>query len=137
MRFTIHFSGASGPLGYSFVEGEADSPNEALALAVGKGEVKHYWTPCAWSPDWTAMSGGTMGSSKAMLADARATGRLIERVNGAYVCRGWEAQTDTPSERAPVPGPRRPAPEIPPPVWDTRPIDPRRAWDAVVAMCKG
>lgn len=29
----------------------------------------------------------------------------------------------------------RPAPEVPPPVWDDRPIDPDRAMAAVRAMC--
>lgn len=35
------------------------------------------------------------------------------------------------------PGPRKPTPQIPPPVWDTRKVTADGAWAAVVAMCGG
>lgn len=32
--------------------------------------------------------------------------------------------------------PAKPIPEIPPPVWDSRPIDAQRCMDAIHALCK-
>jgi hypothetical protein len=36
---------------------------------------------------------------------------------------------------APEPEPVAAPPQVPPEVWQTRPVDPRRAWEAVRAMC--
>lgn len=33
--------------------------------------------------------------------------------------------------------PKKKQPEVPPEVWQTKPVDPDRAWDAVMAMCGG
>lgn len=37
----------------------------------------------------------------------------------------------------PATAPRKPAPQIPPPVWDSRPINPSDAMAAVRSMCGG
>jgi hypothetical protein len=36
---------------------------------------------------------------------------------------------------APEPEPVAAAPQVPPPVWDSRPISGQRCWDATKAMC--
>jgi hypothetical protein len=48
----------------------------------------------------------------------------------AYL-EGTEADCGfVPPEPEPEPGP-----QVPPEVWQTKPVDPRRAWEAVRAMC--
>lgn len=36
-----------------------------------------------------------------------------------------------------APGPRKPAPQLPPEIWNPNKVDAGRAWAAVVAMCGG
>lgn len=34
-----------------------------------------------------------------------------------------------------IPGPRKPIPQCPPEVWQTKAPDPERCWEAILAMC--
>lgn len=46
----------------------------------------------------------------------------------------WKRAADA---SAATPGPRKPAPQIPPEIWNPTKVDAGRAWAAVVAMCGG